>query len=229
MAIVERTRQKERREESTEALLRAAGELVLEGGISAMTFAAIGERSGYSRSLVTVRFGSKEGLVEELLVQLVRDWSHRSVPEPDESATALDRIAATLEAIQRQIDKNSRGVRVLYALMFEGRGDESFLRDRFGRFHEEQRATFAKWVEAGQAEGSVAVDLDAADEAAFIVAGLRGIGYQWLVDPDGFDASRAFAHFLGLVVDRLDTVSAVDRTVLSRLEAVADQSVCNTS
>lgn len=203
MAVVESTRQQERRDASTKALLHAAGDLILEGGFAAMTFAAIGERSGYSRSMVTVRFGSKDGLVEELLEQLVRNWSHQTVPMPGESSSGFSEVETLLYAIQGQIDKNSRGLRVLYALMFEGLGDDSLLRERFRAFHAGVRADFANRIAAGQADGSVAVDLHPAAEAGFIVSGMRGVGYQWLLDPDDFDASAAFAHFSAVALSRL--------------------------
>lgn len=168
-----------------------------------MTFAAIGERSGYSRSMVTVRFGSKEGLVEELLDQLVGTWSHNAAEAAGRDLDGLTMVRAILDAIQVQVDKQSQGLRVLYALMFEGLGDQSFLRDRFRTFHANQRADLAEQIRRGQRDGSVDPDVDASAEAAFLVAGLRGIGYQWLIDPDGFDASAAFAHFNAVALGRL--------------------------
>jgi len=47
-------------------LLDAAADLIAEGGYEAMTLAAVGERAGYSRGLVTARFGSKDQLLEAL-------------------------------------------------------------------------------------------------------------------------------------------------------------------
>ena len=204
MAIIESTRQQERRDASTRALLHAAGDLILEGGFAAMTFAAIGERSGYSRSMVTVRFGSKEGLVEELLDQLVRNWSHTTLPRPSDGLSGLATTRAVLDAIHQQIHKQSKGLRVLYALMFEGLGDSGLLRDRFRALHVVIRTDFADRISAGQRDGSITADVDPVVEAAFVVTGMRGIGYQWLLDPDEFDASTSFAHFSGIVIDRLD-------------------------
>ena len=205
MAVTEPNRQQERREASTRALLHAAGELILEGGFSAMTFAAIGERSGYSRSMVTARFGSKDGLVEELMSQLVGSWSHSAVEQVDPESGGLGTILALIDAIRVQVAKNSQGLRVLYALMFEGLGDEALLRERFRSFHGAQRHDLAERIRMGQGDGSVVVGLDPDAEAAFIVTGMRGIGYQWLIDPEGFDATAAFTHFRDLVHDRLAT------------------------
>ena len=88
--------------------------------------------------------------------------------------------------------------------MFEGLGDEGLLRERFRSFNAVLRADFAERIAAGQGDGSIIGDVDSAAEAAFIVSGMRGIGYQWLLDPDDFDASAAFAHFAAVALDRLD-------------------------
>ncbi|MGI9646338.1 MAG: TetR family transcriptional regulator C-terminal domain-containing protein [Ilumatobacteraceae bacterium] len=122
------------------------------------------------------------------------------MPVTGQGPSGLDNIEAVLSAIQGQIDKNSRGLRVLYALMFEGLGDDSLLRERFRAFHASVRRDFAERIAAGQADGSIRTTLDPAAEAAFIVSGMRGVGYQWLLDPDDFDASGVFAHFAAVAV-----------------------------
>ncbi|HQP20056.1 MAG TPA: helix-turn-helix domain-containing protein, partial [Phenylobacterium sp.] len=65
-----RRSQAERRDESERRLIEAAAGLVVEQGIGAATFANIGERAGYSRGLVTQRFGSKQGLIEAMIERL---------------------------------------------------------------------------------------------------------------------------------------------------------------
>ncbi|MEZ5297594.1 MAG: helix-turn-helix domain-containing protein [Ilumatobacteraceae bacterium] len=71
------SRQAERSHRSSEALLDAAAELISEGGLGSMTFAAIGDRAGYSRGLVTARFGSKAGLVGALVRRVWGDCGGR--------------------------------------------------------------------------------------------------------------------------------------------------------
>ena len=46
-------KQAERVERSTKALLDAAAEIIVEPGYEALSIGAVGERSGYSRGLVT--------------------------------------------------------------------------------------------------------------------------------------------------------------------------------
>ncbi len=59
-----RRTQADRREDSERGLVSAAISVTAERGVSAATFEAIGQRGGYSRSLVTRRFDSKQGLID---------------------------------------------------------------------------------------------------------------------------------------------------------------------
>ena len=187
-------RQAQRTRNSTNALLNAAADLIVEGGFATMTFAAIGERAGYSRGLVTARFGSKEGLMEALIERIVGTWSHRNVIPFTKGRTGLEGITVMIDAIRRQAESDPRGLRVLYALMFEALGPDEELRTRFAKFHDEMRSDFANLIAKGKRDGSVRKGLSPSDEAALIVAGLRGIGYQWLLDPQTFDPVPALTY-----------------------------------
>jgi AcrR family transcriptional regulator len=190
------TTQAERSARSTRALLDAAAELIVEGGFSSLTFATIGERAGYSRGLVTARFGSKDGLVEALINRIVGTWSHRNVIPYTEGKSGLAGMTTMLDAIRRQAAHDPRGLRVLYALMFEALGPDEMLRARIAKFHREMRRDFARFLERGMRDGSVRPGVSPRAEASLVIAGLRGIGYQWLLDPDGFDpvSSLAYLH-----------------------------------
>ncbi|MGI9615315.1 MAG: TetR family transcriptional regulator C-terminal domain-containing protein, partial [Acidimicrobiales bacterium] len=93
-------------------------------------------------------------------------------------------------------------LRVLYALLFEAIGGEPILRDRMLEFHDDLRARLIEVVARGQTDGSIVPSLDAAAEVDVVLGGMRGIAYQWLLEPD-YDAGRAFAHFRQIVNDRM--------------------------
>ena len=210
------SRQAERNTRSTNALLEAASDLIVEGGFASMTFAAIGERAGFSRGLVTARFGSKEGLVEALIDRIVGTWSHRNVLPRTKDHPGLDGVAAMLDAIRRQAERNPRSLRVLYALSFEALGHDEELRSRFAKFHEVMRADFATLVSTGKRDGTIRADVSPALEAALIVSGLRGIGYQWLLDPEHFDPVPVLAHLHDATRDRLRAIPVLPPTTPSK-------------
>lgn len=202
-AEVERpNKQQERTARSTNALLQAASELIVEGGFDSLTFAAIGERAGYSRGLVTARFGNKDGLIEALIERIVTTWSHKNVLPQTKGQPGRQRVVRLLEAIRAQAERDPAGLRVLYALMFEAGGDQD-LRERFARFHESMRADFEAAVRVGKRDGTVGPDINARREAVFLVAALRGIAYQWQLDPDEFDPVDALQYLIETTEERL--------------------------
>ena len=187
-------KQQLRTQRSTAALLDAAADLIVDGGFESLTFAAIGERAGYSRGLVTARFGSKDGLLEALIERIVNTWNHRNVLPRTKGRPGHEGVIVLLDAIRAQAERAPHGLRVLYALMFEALGPDDALRERFAKFHEGMRADIAGLVRKGVDDGSIRPDVSADREAVTIVAGLRGIGYQWLLDPGSFDPVDALEH-----------------------------------
>jgi AcrR family transcriptional regulator len=192
---VARNRHQERSERSTARLLDAAAELIEEGGYEAMTLAAIGERAGYSRGLVTARFGSKDQLLAALVDRITTGWSHRNLLPRTVGRPGADGVLILIDAIRVQAERDPRALRTLYALMFEALGPNLALRRHFVDFHRTMRSDLAKLVRRGIRDGSVEPGLDPTEEAVLVVAGLRGIAYQWRLDPDGFDPVPALAAF----------------------------------
>ncbi|HKA04722.1 MAG TPA: TetR/AcrR family transcriptional regulator [Acidimicrobiales bacterium] len=192
---VARNRHQERSERSTARLLDAAAELIEEGGYEAMTLAAIGERAGYSRGLVTARFGSKDQLLAALVDRITTGWSHRNLLPRTVGCPGADGVLILIDAIRVQARRDPRALKTLYALMFEALGPNEALRRRFVEFHRTMRSDVAKLVRRGIRDGSVDPRLDPAEEAVLVVAGLRGIAYQWRLDPVGFDPVPALAAF----------------------------------
>ena len=196
-------KQQARTERSTNALLEAAADLIVEGGFDSLTFAAIGERAGYSRGLVTARFGSKDGLVEALIDRIVNTWNTRNVLPQTTQIPGGDAMLRVLEEIHAQAVRDPSGLRVLYALAFEATGPHEPLRLRMLKLHEALRTDFAAIIRRGQRDGSIPQHIPDEREAELIIAGLRGIGYQWLLDPGGFDPLGALEYLRETTRDRL--------------------------
>lgn len=195
--------QAERTAKSTAAMLDAAAELIVEGGFDSLTFAALGERAGYSRGLATARFGSKDGLVEALIERIVTTWNHRNVIPRTKGKSGLDSLSIILGAITAQARRDPKGLRVLYALMFEAVGPDDGLRMRIAKFQDAMRTDFQRFLRAGQRDGSIDPAVDPDREAVLLVGGLRGVGFQWLLEPDSFEPAREFQYLHDVSVARL--------------------------
>jgi AcrR family transcriptional regulator len=171
-----------------------------------MTLAAVGERAGYSRGLVSVRFGSKLDLLEALVDRYSKVWNIRNVQPRTVGRSGLDGLLITLDAIRDQLRRDPRALRVLYALQFEALGPVPELRAHFVEFHRSMRADMARFVRRGLRDGSIVPGVSPKAEAAAVVGALRGIGYQWLLDPDEIDPATLLTHLIDTLDRRLRAV-----------------------
>ncbi|OMC39568.1 hypothetical protein A5742_04990 [Mycolicibacterium fortuitum] len=189
-------------------LLEAAGELITERGYVGMTLAAVGERAGYSRGLVTIHFGSKEKLLAALVERITTDWSHRTLLPQTDGKPGLDGLLALIAAIQMQFERDAHHIKLLYALMFEALGANEFLHSWFIDFHRRQRSDLGNLIRRGIRDGSILPGTIVDDQTTAIIATLRGIGYLWLLDPTGFDPIAALAHLYESTETSLRTAAA---------------------
>ncbi len=110
-------------------------ELVAEGGVRAVTLAAVGQRAGYSRGLVTHHFGSRQGLLDALTLEL----QNRFQP-PATAARGLDRLLVYVDAYLDRVLIN----RVFLVLWAESITSEPELREAFAARDARFRATLVE-------------------------------------------------------------------------------------
>lgn len=183
-AVRERRTQAERVEASDRALVAAAVQLIAERGYQRTTLAAIGEAAGYSRGLVTQRFGSKEGLLWAVLDRLLGSWALRSAGPRVGGLVGIEALRAALDAYLHVVDTAPDSVRAYHALLREADGPVAAVRDRIAEVNRGERDGIEAWLRAGQAEGTVRADVDPRAVAATFLATIRGTTTQWLLDPD---------------------------------------------
>jgi len=177
-----RRTQAERREDSERGLVRAAIAVTAERGVSAATFEAIGQRGGYSRSLVSRRFGSKQGLIDAVISYLHDRRKVLAAEHGVDQMSGLDALLADTDIYLRSLSE--KGELKAYSMMLSAAvADASSLRLAFAAAHEQVRSRLRDYVQKGQAEGCIRSDLDA-DAAALMVGSLQlGLSMQLLVDP----------------------------------------------
>jgi AcrR family transcriptional regulator len=179
VSSVRRTQQ-ERVEESTRRLIRAASELIAEGGYDAASAAEIGRRAGYSRSMVQARFGSKEQLVDAVIRSAYE--GPLTVPLP-ESATGMERVLARIDAVARLVEENPALLRMLYAVEFQAAGTKSGMSNRAADWVGRLRDETLHAVRQGQRDGSINGELDAEATAHAITVEGVGSAFLWTVNP----------------------------------------------
>jgi AcrR family transcriptional regulator len=182
-----RPTQAERRALSEQRLLEAAIQLIAEQGCSRTTLAQIGEQAGYSRGLVTERFGSKQGLVEILARKIQERFAFEALGPALEGRSGLRAVLIGADTYLDALERGSETVRAYYVLMAESLGLVPEVRPIFARANREFRAVVEGWIRDGIEAGEIRDDVQAAAHAASVVGTLRGIALQWLVDPAGID------------------------------------------
>ena len=185
-------RQVQRSERSTEALLDAAADLIAEGGLASMTFAAIGERAGYSRGLVTARFGSKAGLVEALIHRVWSGLRDAGIVPLTTGVDGLASLMGLIDGIHQQAMANHRDMRAMNALIFEALSADDDLRGRMAAFNDAMRVEIADALRRGVEDGSVRSTVEPERSAVVVTSALVGIAYQWLLHGDDFDLGAAY-------------------------------------
>jgi AcrR family transcriptional regulator len=186
-----RLNQPARRARSKQRLLRAALELVSEQGYERTTLAAIGQRAGYSRGVVSHFFGSKEGLLTELVERMMARWGRDSLEPAVGDTSGTDAMCAAIDAVLDQTRAHPDEVRAFYALLFEALGPLPALRPTFAELHERLRKRIRYSIEQGIENGNVRPDIDASAQAMLFLAVLRGVVYQWLLDPQNIELAPA--------------------------------------
>lgn len=186
-----RRTQAERTAESDERMLSAALKLIAQRGYRGTSLAAIGEAAGYSRGLVHERFGSKDGLLWVVVKNMMRVY-RRQVRASQGSTPGVERLCNMLDNHRRALETDTP-VRALYALMFEAMGPIPQLKPEFQRLHDGFRADIERTLREGMDAGLIRPDIDPAAQAALLLGTLRGLGFQWLLDPKAFSLETAYA------------------------------------
>lgn len=185
-----RRTQAERRAQSELKLLRAALRLFSVKGFTGTTMAEVGAAAGYSRGLVTQRFGSKLGLAHAVIELVAKGFEEDIVPEleamPDRLALHgyVDRYIELLES-------GSPTYPALLALQAESITVLHELRPALANLNRSVRAYLIGRLEAAQAGGEIVPDADLRSITTATRAMLRGAASKWLIDPDGIDVQAA--------------------------------------
>ncbi len=165
-----------------------------------MTLAAIGKRAGYSYGLVTQRFGSKDGLMWAMVESMIVDWSRRP-PRRNAATSLLSQWRPVLEGLRASAAKDPVSLRALWAVMFEAVKPGTTLNERVRELHRNQREGTARSIRREIESGRIPADFPPDATAAILISVLRGLAYQWLLDPE-FDYDAA-VEALELLIARL--------------------------
>jgi len=180
-APIRRT-QEQRTALSDRLMVEAAIGLIVESGLKGTTLAAIGERAGYSRGLVTHRFGSKARLLAYVHDTVVEDWIAR-VKLAVGNLTGVEALCSAVDGLYGFIADAPDEIRAMYLLRYFSIDPGAEYRANVAKAHLAQRRDVQRWIEAGQTHGTVDAHVDASLAAEMFCSAVDGLIYRWLVNP----------------------------------------------
>jgi AcrR family transcriptional regulator len=198
----ERKTQEERRGEAEQRLIEAAAAMVSEAGPAKVTVANVGERAGYSRGLVSHHFGSKRALMQRL-VESVTYQFREALFDQQQSNDALDELGTLIGIyfdVVSDLQPINRARLVLWADAVANPSDD--IRPAMVNADKEFREEIEKRLRQAIATSQVPPNVDAHGLATVIVAMLRGVALQSLIDDD-IDLAAARFEIEQLLLTRL--------------------------
>ena len=185
-----RRSQRQRRNQAEEALLDAAARLFARRGVDRTSLADISQEAGYSPRLITHHFGSKAALVDRLIRRNLHEFLF--VADASDAGHELDALVAVVEAYFAWMTRNEEA-RAYFVLCSAGLTADAELRPVFVSIDATFRTGLQTIVRAGQRSQTISSDVDPEGVATALVGVMRGIGTQFLVNPDTVDLDTAVA------------------------------------
>jgi AcrR family transcriptional regulator len=184
----------ERREEAEKRMLDAAVRIVAERGIDYLTLAECGEAAGYSRGLAAHYFGSKDALVAAIANHIVSNYVQRSRG----GSRGKKGLEGFLNAVDFYIESGRNRVLELRAFnaVLGAAPTHRDLADAIAAVTRDSVQSLADGLEICRKQGSVRADIDPRSQATMILAMMRGVMAQWLLDPEGVDLDKIKAELL---------------------------------
>ena len=186
-----RMTQAERSALSDRRMFDAAIELINERGTQKTTLKEIGERAGYSRGMANYRFGSKDGLLQELFTRFDERWKTH-LESYVGNKTGVGAVLAAADALRDFLKIEPEYMRAMYTLWYESLGHESEIRNSLAAHHDVYRKDATRWIEKGIAAGEIDPGIDAQQFAVQYCAFIFGLVYQWLVNSEALDLDAIF-------------------------------------
>lgn len=183
-----RQTQAERRETSERAILEAAKIIVAEKGIEALTLHGAGEAAGYSRALPGHYFGTKNAMVAALVSYILESYAVR-IRKTVQHTEGLD---ALCDHVSFYIDDGLRdpvSLRAFLNILSSGAGPTE-LAQNVAHITREAIDGIADLIKRAREKGEIRADARPRAEASIIIASMRGVMFQWLINPDHVSLSR---------------------------------------
>ena len=184
----QRQTQAERRETAERAILEAAEKIVAERGLEELSMNDVGEAAGYSRALPGHYFGSKSALIQALTDHILAGYAER-MRSGSTPSQGLEMLCDVVGFCIDDAINNPTAVRA-YQIILIGGLTRPELKPMVDRMTMQSMDDIAGLIMLARELGEVRADVDALAEAAIIISSIRGVLFQWLINPDHVSLSH---------------------------------------
>jgi AcrR family transcriptional regulator len=191
-SIVPRPRrtQATRRKESDRRMLRAAARLFAERGVSGTSLADVGVAAGYSRGLPVERFGTKLGLITALL-DAMDAWFQVHTARLLDGAKGMRAVELRMDAHLASVERDATSTAALYSIYTESLFAMSELQPHVALVTGRWCEGLADNLREARRAGEIGRRVDCDGEARFLLAAMRGLVIQYLLDGSDADVARS--------------------------------------
>jgi AcrR family transcriptional regulator len=181
-----RLTQAERTGISDARMYAATMKLIGEVGTHNLKLKEVSRIAGYSRSLASARFGTKDAL----LAAVISTWSQRwqaGLTESIGNKKGVAALRAWADGLADLLERNPGELRALYIVCYETIGSSEATRKYVAQTHFFHRTRLERWISDGISDGSIDGRVSPRDAALHFVSMFYGLIYQWLVEPEVID------------------------------------------
>jgi len=176
-----------RSERSSKRLLEAATQLIADQGYSATSIAQIAQKAGYSHGLVSQRFGSKSDLIRMLAREFQSYFAIDRLEPALKERRGLDALIVVIETYLDAVAGSGTLGRAYYELFGESIVLVPEIHETFVQADRNFRDLLTKTIGSAVGLGEVPAEVNVPALASVVLAIVRGISMQWLLDVTSLD------------------------------------------
>ncbi|TCM60456.1 TetR family transcriptional regulator [Acinetobacter calcoaceticus] len=168
--------------ESDKKIIQHTILLLAKGGINAVTMQAVGEGAGYSRGIITRRYGSKEKLLLRVLHHL-NDWFRGMLIEATWRQHGITAIESLIKAMADRCYEYAVEVKAYFTLCCMAEtADRQFNRSLLG-MRKEMTQCYIQWLKEARVLEEITRNVDIEMMADLIMSAVMGLVQSWMINP----------------------------------------------
>ncbi len=174
-------------------IVEAAKHIIAERGFGALTLEAIAEEASVNKAATRYHFGSKAGLIEAVVDEIVLDECASMARDLAPDATLDERLDSFIASVRRMsVDPSTFGG--FYDILPHALRDRA-LRARLTRLYEIWYAWNAEWLGVDRLDGARRAELEGLGQLT--AAAIDGIAVQASIHGPGYDPEPTLRAFRG--------------------------------